>query len=193
MKHLIGLGCIMLLGFGCAPSLVPIGLDKDAVLVPEVLGTWQDKGEELTFAVEQGADASYLIKFTDKAGRDFELTAHFFKIGDALFLDTLLKSYPSDKSLNISGFTLVHLATVHNFAKVIQTTPSIRLAPVNSGWLKDYLTRHPRALRHVIPDPEGIYIILTDTTKNVNKFLRMCVKKYPEAFAADDPIELSRP
>ena len=193
MKRFLGLGCIMLLGYGCAPSLEPIGSPKDAVRVPAILGAWEKKDEGLHFLVEEGPDSSYLIKHTDKAGREFTLTAHLFDIGDALFIDTLLTEFPSSKSLEASGITLVHLTTVHNFAKVLETDPSVQLAPIDSKWLKDYLTQDPQALRHYIPDKDSAYVLLTDSTERINTFLHMCVTKHPEAFATDKSIEFTRP
>lgn len=192
MKPALPLLCVILFGFGCAPTLNPIGFEKDAVLNPEIIGVWQDKNEGFQFVVAQGAGSFYDIKFSDKAGRDFTLTARLFKIGGVLFIDSEMTDYPSGDSLKACGYTLVHLAMVHNFAKVLQTSPTIQLAPINAGWLSSYLKKHPHALQHFRPEEGGDYLILTDSTKHLNKFLGKCVKKHPDAFDASNPIEFER-
>jgi hypothetical protein len=45
----------------------------------------------------------------------------------------------------------------------------LQIAPLNAGWLKDYLAQHPQAIAHEVLEDKNI--VLTASTKQLQEFL----------------------
>jgi hypothetical protein len=151
----------LLLGLSaCVPSLHELYAEKDLVFEPALLGDW----------VEDKADSKSLLTFAKGEGKEYKLTsiegkdkstfiAHVVKLGDRLFLD--LASDPSVDCPTLS-------VPVHMFVLVSQTSPKLQMRGFDEGWLKRYVEKNPRALKHEIVDND---VVLTASTKQLQRFL----------------------
>ncbi len=139
---------VLLLGVliaGCVPSLHPIYADGDVVFDEALVGLWRDvdsSGEAWHFTPASG-DA-YRLVYTEGDGKAGAFEVHLARVGGALFLDL----FPEEPEPSASSFYKGHLIRAHTFLLVEGIEPELRLRAVETGWLSEYLGRHPDALAH---------------------------------------------
>ena len=156
---------------GCVPSWNPLYTEKDLVFDPLLVGTWAPvqvkEGAKETWAFTKGGDMLYQLQQTDEDGRKAEFEARLVKLKERRFLDLYLtKVADDDVKLNAwAGFSLV---PAHLILKVVQLEPTLKIAPMNPDWMKNFVKRHPEAIAHrVVQDGN---IVLTATTSDLQKF-----------------------
>jgi hypothetical protein len=86
------------------------------------------------------------------------------------------------RQCNPATFYEIHFAPLHTFYRVDQTTPNVKLAAIDYGWLDKLLTEHPDAIQHAVFNGSKL---ITAPTKDVQAF----VVKHKDAFNANLVLE----
>jgi hypothetical protein len=100
------------------------------------------------------------------------------EIEGTLFLDL----YPENRQAGAAPFFEIHFAPLHTIYRVDQTTPKVKLAAIDYGWLDKLLTEHPDAIQHAVFNGSKL---ITAPTKDVQAF----VVKHKDAFNANLVLE----
>src|SRR5205814_6381187 len=131
-------GLAMLLTACVVTSLHPFYTFKDVVFEPALLGQWtnsQQAEEKWTFQ-RDGQDAYHLTYVT---GDSTNLTqAHLFKLGGQTFIDVA--------GLDQNWNTVPPPIPSHLLLRVLQFSPTLRMAPLSNDWLKTLLEKKPEVL-----------------------------------------------
>ena len=107
---------------------------------------------------------SYRVVQTDKNGKTGTFAGHLVRLDGTLFLDL----FPQEPKLPQSEFYKAYIARLHTFLLVEQVTPTLRMAPMDMDWLREYVQQNPDAIRHEEIDGQ---ILLTASTKQLQEFL----------------------
>ena len=191
-KTLLPVALIVLCGLvGCLPtSINPLYTDKDLVFEPALVGVWRDKDDPKgTWTFEKAGEKSYKFVYAESDGKVGQFDARLLKIGDARFLDF----FPDEsgiEEMNRSGFYKIHLVRTHSFLRVSQIEPILQMTPLDLKWLREFLGKNPRAIRHEkIGDGDDAQIVLTASTAELQKFVLTHLKTEG---AFGEPINLKR-
>jgi hypothetical protein len=178
---LAGLGWLLA---GCVPtSIYPLFREADLVHDPALMGVWKDKPDgtdRWTFTAGKGK--SYTLEIQGESQRAV-FVAYLFKLDGERFLDV----YPAESALeetlqkNPYGLALV---PSHAFFRVRATEPALRMSCMGLDWLKQQLTRDPKALAHVITSDGRV--VLTGETEAMQAFIKKHLK---DADAWNDMFE----
>jgi hypothetical protein len=158
-------GLVMLLTSCVVTSLHPYYATKDVGYEPRLLGQWtntQQADERWKFERE-GQDAYRLTYVTDDGTNVTQ--AHFFKLGGQNFLDLA--------GVDQKWEVLPPPIPSHLLLRVLQLSPTVRLAPLSHDWLLTFLEKDPKAVRHeLIGDKtKEPRVVLTDETKELQAFI----------------------
>jgi len=159
-KILILLGVAIFLT-GCVPSLHPLFTDKDLVFDQALVGTWVDEDGKSTWTFQQSGDNSYELVYTENE-EAAKFQAHLLKLGGFLFLDI----FPEESGMK-NGLYKGLLIPAHGFSRIWIEGDSVRLAYLDSDWLKQMIDQKKVKIDHDFID-QGI--ILTAQTKDLQKF-----------------------
>jgi hypothetical protein len=191
-KILLALVLVALCGLiGCIPtSLNPLYTAKDLVFDPALIGVWSDKNDSKeTWAFQKAGDTDYKLIYTENDGKTGHFEAHLLKLGHTRFLDL----FPDESGLEEmarSGFYKVHLLRTHSFLQVTRIEPSLQMAPLDLKWLREFLGKHPKAIRHhKIGEGDEAQMVLTASTPELRKFVEKHLKTEG---AFGEPINLKR-
>ncbi len=153
---------------GCVvTSIYPYYFEKDLVFEPALLGEWRnaDKPDEHWKFEAAGANG-YRIT-SESGGQTTVLQGHVFKLNGQAFLDVITGGWKEDIQ--------PEPVPSHLVAKVVQFTPTVKLAGINYDWLKELLTNDPTALRHLViqngEKPEDRRFVLTADTAALQQFV----------------------
>ncbi len=65
----------------------------------------------------------------------------------------------------------------HSFLKVARIEPALQMAPLDLKWVREFLEKNPKAIRHhKIGEGDEAQIVLTDSTPELRKFVQMHLK-----------------
>ena len=178
-KILFALVMIALCGvIGCIPtSINPLYTEQDLVFDPALIGVWRGDGDaKETWAFEKAGDKAYKFVYTEEDGKIGRFEAHLLKLGNTLFLD-LFPDESGIEDMDRSGFYKVHLLRTHSFLKVTRIEPALQLAPLDLKWLREFLGKNPKAIRHhKIGEGDEAQIVLTDSTPELRQFVEKHLK-----------------
>lgn len=180
MKNLLlALGLVVFCGLtGCIPtSINPLYTKQDLVFDPALMGVWRGEGDSKeTWAFEKAGDTEYKFVYTEDDGKIGRFEAHLLKLGNTRFLD-LFPDEAGIEEMNRSGFYKVHLLRTHSFLKVLRIEPTLQMAPLDLKWLREFLGKNPKAIRHhTIGEGDETQIVLTDSTAELRKFVENHLK-----------------
>jgi hypothetical protein len=140
-------------------SLQPLFTDQDVDFDPALVGTFQE--ETLTFTFKKSGDTAYDLMLTEKEGEQETsgaFDAHLVRLGGFWFLDF----YPANPDLSAAGdFYRFHLIRGHSIARIWIEGNVVRIALLDSEWVKKCIDEKRLDIKHEIFDDE---ILLTDTT-----------------------------
>ena len=191
-KILLALVLVALCGLiGCIPtSINPLYTGEDLVFDPALVGVWSEKGDSKeTWAFEKAGDKEYKLVYTENDGKIGRFEAHLLRLGHTQFLD-LFPDESGIEEMDRSGFYKVHLLRTHSFLKVTQIEPALQMAPLDLKWLREFLGKNPKAIRHhKIGEGDDAQIVLTDSTPELRKFVEKHLKTEG---AFGEPINLKR-
>jgi hypothetical protein len=125
---------------GCVPiALRPWYADSDLTFDPSLLGVWVDKEGKGKTEFARLGDHSYRITSTNDEGNPGIMNGYLFRLKGETFLE--VTPAPTDDE----GEAIVDW---HLVLKVVQTKPLLLVTTWNFDWLKDYLKKNPKALKH---------------------------------------------
>ena len=168
---------------GCVPSLHPLYLEKDPILLAPLAGTWVSENgkEKFTFKANE-QETKYEVTCTDEEGGTGKLEARLLRLGKHLFLDTSVDDLPEVKC----AYPKCHLLPVHLFTKIEIEGDVLRYATLSFDWIKKGIEQKKITLRHEITKD---MTFLTASTKELQEFVRAHAD---EKDAFQEPKELRR-
>jgi len=157
--------CAVLM-LGCVPSWNPLYTDKDVVFDPALIGVWATDNDKESWDFSKDGEKAYKLVQIDHDGHRAEFAVHLVKLKDTRFLDLYLTKATDAKFNGLAAFSLL---PAHLFLKVQQIGPVLQMAVMDPDWLKEYLEKNPKAIRHEKLE-EG-RIVLTAATADLQKFV----------------------
>ena len=176
------MAAFLLVQTGCTSSINPFYTDEDLIFDRALVGTWTDPDGEETWEFFYCGDKEYKLIHTDEKGKKGEFEARLVKIGSGTFLDLT----PIESAKPGNDFFRGHFLTIHSVIRVFRVGDTYQIAYLEPEWLKKTLAGEPGAVRHAAV---GNDIVLTDTTKNLQKFLAANTTT-PGAFS--EPVTVKR-
>jgi hypothetical protein len=176
----------VLLLAGCiVTSICPFYTAKDLAFEPALLGQWQDAKDESNHW-QFAPDGTNAYQITGISGQETnKIQGHFFKLEGQAFMDW----FGTEGSCDAFPPPIPS----HIVLRVMQVTPTVRMAALDHDWLKKYLAENPKAIRHhLIKEKENsdeAQVVLTADTPELQKFIVGLLTK-PEAW--QEPTELKR-
>jgi len=156
---------------GCMHSLKPTYTKEQPAPIEYLLGKWKSKnvnGEplywELTKRHKTMYDLSIYSEYNKKEDekRDSYIVIPF-KVDEKVFVDIS----PNVRQALGKGFYRTSFIPVHSMFHVQFKDQKVLLIAPNPAWIKDFLKKHPDALRHEIYDGE---ILVTDKPEKIQEF-----------------------
>lgn len=169
---------IALANFGCVSSLHPFYTEADVIFDKCLLGKWSDREYKFSWLFERRGPRAYRLTQVDEDGEATLFEATLFKLNGRTFLNVApLGSKDKDRANLLRTNTLISI-TIEN--------ERLRISTLDPNRLRDHLNRFPQDLKHAFVENE---VVLTDTTENIQAFIRR-VMNTPEAFEpAEDVIK----
>lgn len=149
---------------GCVPSMQPSYSEKDLTFDPQVVGFFQQEKSAATWDFTKTGDKEYQLIYTDDQGRSGRFAGHIAAYGGAKFLDL----HPVKEDVQANEFYKFHLLPIHTTYMVQETTPDLKLAGFDMGWLNEYLTANPEAISNTTFDSQHL---ITAPTEELQAFL----------------------
>jgi hypothetical protein len=185
--------CGLLGLLACIPlSINPYYGEKDLTFNSALLGTWSEEDGKSEYSFEQSGPNAYTMLYKED-GQESKFEAHLFKLGEKLFLDL----YPLDPGVKIPDAFQDHMLMVHSFYRVNQIEPDLMMSTFDINWLKEELTKNPKALSHLFLDDrqsdsltiKNDRIVLTASTPELQAFI---VRNLDTKGAFTDPEKMHR-
>jgi hypothetical protein len=181
---LISTGLALTLITGCVvTSVYPFYLEKDVVFEPALLGTWQKAGqpdEHWEFARDKAN--GYLVTCVSKDTTNV-VQGHAFILHGEKFLDLSTAQWKEDIQ--------PEPVPSHLLVRVGQIGPSLKMANLSYDWLREWVSKNPKAVRHIViktgDNPEDRRVVLTADTAELQQFV---IKHLKTKGAWDDSLEL---
>jgi hypothetical protein len=183
---------LVLVAAGCVRSLHGLYTQKDLVFKPELLGRWNEEGEQNSWTFTQSGENEYLLRFVQQGGihrHGAEGTApdsatfevHMVNLEGQLFLDF----YPQEPEVK-TELCKVHMLPVHTFWTVRVEPGHVRLAMLSHDWLKKKVDAGELKIKHERVNEE---IILTAPTAELQKMM-VSIGDQEDAYA--EPVDLMK-
>jgi len=173
---------------GCVPSLHCLFTDKDLVFEEKLVGIWAEDNSEETWEFNRysdEADKRYKLTYTDSDSQSGEFVAKLGKLDEMMFLDL----YPGDADINANDFYKHHLLGVHTFMKIEQIEPTLQMRMMNTDKMKEMLEAGPNLIKHEILEERDSQILLTASTKELQRFM---VEHAKDEGLFDEPSDMRR-
>ena len=173
---------------GCVPSLHCLFTDKDLVFEEKLVGIWAEDNSEETWEFKRysdEADKRYKLTYTDSDSQSGEFVAKLGKLDEMMFLDL----YPGDADINANDFYKHHLLGVHTFMKIEQIEPTLQIRMMNTDKMKEMLEAGPNLIKHEILEERDSQILLTASTKELQRFM---VEHAKDEGLFDEPSDMRR-
>lgn len=141
-------------------SLNALFTEQDAVLVPQVEGSYSVPDFLMTVSINKAGDNFYFLKYGSEINPVFE--AVFVKINDELFLDmsSVMSDTIGDEDYR-NGFI-----KSHTFYKVRLTKDTLQLNELNYAWLYDYTLKIKLPLSYEWSDNAMLLTLKTEELKS---------------------------
>jgi hypothetical protein len=114
-----------------------------------------------------------------------QIQGHFFKLNGQSFMDL----FGTGGSCDVFPPPIMS----HMVLRVLQVTPTVRMAPLDHDWLKKHLAETPKVIRHHLVQPDeksdDVQVVLTAETAELQKFV-VGLLSTPEAW--QEATELKR-
>ena len=153
-------------------SFYPLFSERDAVLVPEIEGSWEITAFEAdTLEFGKVGDNFYNMVLTSR-GLSSEFEATFTHIGHELVLDILPKTVVSDDF--VEEYYQEHLLPLHSFIRVQLTGDTLRLASSKYRWFYDNVVAQRSNANYLLSD---LRLILNLSTNQLRAYLRKHIQE----------------
>ena len=162
VNHITGLALALT---GCVvTSVYPFYFEKDVSFEPALLGHWtkgESPKEHWTF--ERDGETAYRLTYTE-GDKSSVMQARLFKLRGQMFLD-LLGAEPGD-------YGLLPPIPAHALLRIIRTSPTLEMVPLDYEWLANLLEKKPKIIRHHIVKVNGDKrLVLTADTAELQRFV----------------------
>ncbi len=148
------------------PSLQPFVTEKDALALPQIVGTWVQEGDDPDVIRFRAADdKTYEVSTVWPAGETPKrgtLVVAFGRIGDQLYLD--MTARPLDDEDDAWS---IHRLPIHTFARVRLDGDRLEVAAMSDKWVTKGLEDSTLDLPHTTQDDT---VILTATSDELAQF-----------------------
>jgi hypothetical protein len=148
----------------CVVSLEPAYSDADKVFDSSLVGTWKPVDAAETWKCRKSDDGGYRVTYTDERRRKGDFSVQLLSIDGKQFLDF----FPVDTSTATNALYADHWIPAHTFARVLSTSPGLRLAILDQEWLEKRLAEKPAELAHRVV---GGHVVIVASTAEVRAFL----------------------
>lgn len=157
---------------GCwQKSVQPFYTSRDIAPDEKLIGAWENsessQDDRQRWLFKQASPQNYTLDLSDSKGNKQQYVAYLFKFEGRRFLDIVTQ----ERSLST--------IPAHHLFRISELSGTMKIAPLNTGWVGDYLKENPQALQHIkVSDPEHAddrekdEIILTADTTALQSFLR---------------------
>jgi len=137
MKRLVQAAALLAIAVSVSSCLVksihPICEAKDSIMVPGLLGTWQDAKREMTVIVTKSSGTLYRVVYLDKENPAV-FSGRAARLGGKLFMD--LVPISGDGNNNLENLSRV---SAHMVFKVEQDRDRLSFAYLDLNWMKEAL------------------------------------------------------
>jgi len=184
----LSLYLIILFLIGCVPvvSLHPLYTKEDTHFKEELLGTWADDSNDMTWEFKQSEESEskydLIVTGESEEGEPKGLfIAHLVKLEDKFFLDIYPADWPGgepeDPNTTPWPYNMFFFVPAHTFLKVEFTgTDTMKIWLTDDEKFGEILDENPNAIKcELIEDYDG-HIVLTASPKELQAF----VLKYSE-------------
>lgn len=173
LKGIVSLGMLAVLATGCITSVHPLFTDNELIFRPELIGSWQNGDEIMTFS--RIKDSRYSMVKVEKTDTT-RFIGSLGKLGNHYFLDVTID--PDDPKVN--DLLGAYVFPVHIFFRISFENEQLSMDAFafSSDWLEKLIKERRIRIRHEV---ENDHILLTASTVELQKF----VTKY-----ADEPKAL---
>ncbi|MGB8227006.1 MAG: hypothetical protein WCE45_09135 [Sedimentisphaerales bacterium] len=179
---------VLILG-GCVPSLHPLFTENDLIFDNDLIGSWASTEPNETFEFRETKTKDYECIYIDKDGKSGKFIAGLGKLGNTMYLDI----YPSEPNMIENDFYKSHLLSTHSFMKIELSKDSLKLCSMNPDGTDKLLKSKPNAVKHERLGDDNSGIVLTASTKELQKFiLKYGNDKKAELFKDKDASEFHR-
>ncbi|WCJ60005.1 hypothetical protein NXS98_02435 [Fontisphaera persica] len=166
-------------------SVNPFYEEKNVFFEPALLGRWEGEGQRWRFEPAEHEAKAYFVTYSAD-GKESKMTGHLFKLDDQWFLNLFGQFAENIVPPPIPS---------HYVVRVRLEDGKLALQGLDYKWMRDWLKKNPKALRHQWrtnpgDDPSEAYFVLTAETGDLQEFLR---KQMKNAEAWSDRITLTRP
>ncbi|HAL55783.1 MAG TPA: hypothetical protein DCP63_04720 [Bacteroidetes bacterium] len=166
VKYIIAVG-IAIICLGCpARSLQPLFAEKDLVFNPSLLGIWLDEEGKEVYRFQRSGERGYeamLYKDASQKNPDDRGDTAFYKVQ----LGQLGKHWFLDSS-PMRGSNDHHMIAAHIFSRVTLRGDTLRLASLESDWLRELAETRRLEVPHVRIGGE---VVLTGSTEELQRFV----------------------
>jgi len=152
---------------GCVPSLHPFYTEEDLIFEEQLLGVWQKDGSGENWRFEKAENEGskfYQATYTDDKGSDSTFIAGLIKLNGTMFLDL----FPEKPECHCRPLYPFHFFPVHNFVKIQQIQPTLKMMAMDPGKVKKMLAADPNLIPHEIIDQR---LVLTASTQQLQSFI----------------------
>ena len=176
------LGIVAIMATGCITSVHPLFTDNELIYQPELLGTWKEGNETLTFS---GIDSTHYSIQMVEGSDTTNLIGRLGKLGNQYFLDVTID--PDDAKVN--DLLGIYIFPVHVFFKVSFENDQLNMNAFafSSDWLEKLIKERRIRINHEVENKE---ILLTASTDELQEFVLKYIDE-PKAFE-NDPSQYKR-
>ncbi len=167
---------------GCITSVHPLFTDNELIFRPELIGTWRDGNDILTF---KDIDSTHYAIQNIEDSDTTQLIGRLGKLGNHYFLDITID--PDDKK--VDDLLGMYVFPVHMFFKVSFENDqlSMNAFAFSSDWLEKLIKERRIRIDHEV---ENKQILLTTSTDELQEFVLKYANE-PKAFD-DNPSVYNR-
>jgi len=142
-------------------SLHPLFIEQDAVLIPEIEGSWSIPAFDMSVSFQKAGDNFYLLKYGSETNTStFE--ALFVKIKDEIYLDLsgVISDSSDDEDYRNS------FVTVHALHKIRMSKDTLQLYETNYSWFYNYAMEKKLPLKYEWVNKAMLLTYKTDELKS---------------------------
>lgn len=172
MRTFLSVATGALLLTGCwQKSVQPFYTSRDIAPDEKLIGKWENleasPEDRQHWLFKQASPENYALEISDSKGNKQNYLAHLFKFESQQFLNIVTQD---------RGISTI---PAHHLFRISELGSTMKIAPLNTGWIRDYLKESPKALQHVkIADPEhpddrdqDDFVLIADTVA-LQSFIR---------------------
>jgi hypothetical protein len=145
------------LAAGCVYSIQPLYTNADLELMPALAGTWGGESPLVRLTIAEQPDSTYLLIYTDEAGKTDRFIGHLTGIGPLRVLDVEPERSGGDHGDSYES----QLLSLHAFFVIDRADRWLRVRTLEADSLRAWAEAHPDAVPLV--EREGTLVLTAGT------------------------------